>query len=172
TGSDDHRSSPESGHVYPAAAASGRPLDALRQIEPPRHHHPQGVADAVVQGQTRRAGARRCDRLSAFAARPAMTRRLRLSLAGVIAALVAVDTVRAQVGFERILRGESEMQDWLTYSGGVMGQRHSPLAQITPANAKNLELQWVFQVRSLEKFEATPLVADGVMYTLTPRNDL
>ena len=25
------------------------------------------------------------------------------------------------------------------------GQRHSPLTQITPANVKNLELQWVFQ---------------------------
>jgi alcohol dehydrogenase (cytochrome c) len=101
-----------------------------------------------------------------------MTRTLRVATAIGVAALVAAGTVRAQVGFDRILRGEAEMQDWLTYSGGLMGQRHSPLTQITPANARNLELQWVFQVRSLEKFEATPLVADGVMYTVQPPNDV
>ena len=48
-------------------------------------------------------------------------------------------------------------------------QRYSPLTQITPANVKNLELQWVFQARSLEKFEATPLVVDGIMYTVRRR---
>ena len=37
---------------------------------------------------------------------------------------------------------------------------------------KNLELQWVFQARSLEKFEATPLVVDGVMYTVQAPNDV
>jgi alcohol dehydrogenase (cytochrome c) len=101
-----------------------------------------------------------------------MTRPLRVATAIGVAAIVAASTVRAQVGFDRILRGETEMQGWLTYSGGLMGQRHSPLTQITPANARNLELQWVFQVRSLEKFEATPLVADGVMYTVQPPNDV
>ena len=81
------------------------------------------------------------------------------------AAILAVSTLGAQVSFDRILRGDTEMQDWLTYSGSVSGQRHSALTQITPENVKNLEQQWVFQVRSLEKFEATPLVVDGVMYT-------
>ena len=37
---------------------------------------------------------------------------------------------------------------------------------------KNLELRWVFQAQSLEKFEATPLVVDGVMYTVQAPNDL
>ena len=101
-----------------------------------------------------------------------MTRRLLVAFAMAVAALLAAATVRAQVGFDRILRGDADMQDWLTYSGGLMGQRHSPLTQITPVNAKSLELQWVFQVRSLEKFEATPLVADGVMYTVQPPNDV
>ena len=54
----------------------------------------------------------------------------------------------------------------------MLAQRHSPLTQITPDNVKNLELQWVFQARSLEKFEATPLVVDGVMYTVQPPNDV
>ena len=68
--------------------------------------------------------------------------------------------------------GRAGDRDWLTYSGDMLGQRHSPLTQITPANVKNLELQWVFQARSLEKFEATPLVVDGVMYTVQAPNDV
>jgi alcohol dehydrogenase (cytochrome c) len=70
------------------------------------------------------------------------------------------------VPFERILGATQEPQNWLTYSGGTMSQRHSGLTQINTANAKDLVLKWVFQVRSLEKHEVTPLVVDGVMYTV------
>jgi alcohol dehydrogenase (cytochrome c) len=69
-----------------------------------------------------------------------------------------------QVTQERLLHADREPQNWLTYSGTYAGQRYSLLDQIAPQNAKNLELKWVFQARSLEKFEATPLVVDGVMY--------
>src|SRR5947209_19693551 len=78
----------------------------------------------------------------------------------------------AQVSFERISNAEREPQNWLTYSGNLMSQRYSPLAQITPQNVKNLEQKWVFQARSLEKFEATPLVVDGVLYTVQAPNDI
>src|SRR5438067_12067821 len=77
-----------------------------------------------------------------------------------------------QVTFDRILRADKEPQNWLTYSGSPMSQRYSPLTQITPQNAKNLELQWVYQARSLEKFEATALVVDGIMYTVQAPNDV
>jgi alcohol dehydrogenase (cytochrome c) len=70
----------------------------------------------------------------------------------------------AQVSFDRLLHTDAEPQNWLTYSGSLSGQRYSLLDKITPQNVKNLELKWVFQARSLEKFEATPLVVDGVMY--------
>jgi alcohol dehydrogenase (cytochrome c) len=78
----------------------------------------------------------------------------------------------AQVSFDRILGAGKEPQNWLTYSGTLMSQRYSPLDQITPANVKDLELQWVFQAQSLEKFEATALVVDGVMYTVQAPNDV
>jgi alcohol dehydrogenase (cytochrome c) len=78
----------------------------------------------------------------------------------------------AQVTFDRLLHPEKEPQNWLSYSGGFESQRHTALKQITPANVKNLELQWVFQQRSLEKFEATPLVVDGVMYTTQAPDDV
>jgi len=71
-----------------------------------------------------------------------MTMSMRVSLVLAVASLVALEaTVHAQVTFDRIVRGETETRDWLTYSGGLLGQRHSPLAQITPANVKTLELQ-------------------------------
>src|SRR5262245_3403228 len=73
---------------------------------------------------------------------------------------------------ERILRAVEEPQNWLTYSGTYRSARHTLLKQITPANANKLELQWVFQTDSTEKFEATPLVVDGVMYTVSPPNNI
>jgi alcohol dehydrogenase (cytochrome c) len=78
----------------------------------------------------------------------------------------------AQVSFDRLLNAPKEPQNWLTYSGSNMSQRYSPLTQITPENVKNLELQWVYQARSLEKFEATALVVDGIMYTVQAPNDV
>src|SRR5271157_5130569 len=92
---------------------------------------------------------------------------LLVSLAGSLGGLLS-----AQVSFERLLDAAKEPQNWLTYSGTNSSQRYSPLSQITAANAKNLELQWVFQARSLDKFEATPLVVDGIMYTVQAPNDV
>jgi alcohol dehydrogenase (cytochrome c) len=80
--------------------------------------------------------------------------------------------LQAQVTFDRILHAGQEPQNWLTYSGTVLSQRYSLLNQITPANVKNLELQWVYQTRSLEKYEATALVIDGIMYTVQAPNDV
>src|SRR5579872_1279713 len=76
------------------------------------------------------------------------------------------------VTFDRILHADREPQNWLTYSGTVNGQRYSPLTQVTPGNVKNLELQWVWQAKSVEKFETTALVVDGVLYTIQAPNDV
>ena len=74
------------------------------------------------------------------------------------------------VTFERILHPEREPQNWLTYSGSVGGERYTPLTQITPVNVDKLELAWAWQAQSQEKFEATPLVVDGILYTVEPPN--
>src|SRR5216683_1701338 len=86
--------------------------------------------------------------------------------------LTIASSLWGQVTFNRILNANKEPQNWLTYSGTELSQRYSLLNQITPENVKNLELQWVFQARSLEKFEATPLVVDGVLYTVQAPNDV
>src|SRR5437867_5537737 len=90
----------------------------------------------------------------------------------VLSSLLSASISSGQVSFERILGADKEPQNWLTYSGTTLSQRHSLLNQITPANVKNLELQWIYQARSLEKFEATPLVVDGIMYTVQAPNDV
>lgn len=58
----------------------------------------------------------------------------------------------------------SQDANWTTYHSNPASHHHSSLTQITPANAANLELKWTFQAQSLEKFEVTPLIVDGVMY--------
>ena len=78
-------------------------------------------------------------------------------------ALVATGAAHAQVTFERLLDAAAEPHNWLTYSGTYASQRHTTLVQIRPSNVGELELKWVFQAQSLESFETTPLVVDGVM---------
>jgi alcohol dehydrogenase (cytochrome c) len=90
----------------------------------------------------------------------------------VLLVMCAAGALNAQVTFDRILHADKEPQNWLTYSGSNMSQRYSPLAQVTPANVNNLQLQWAFQARSLEKFESTPLVVDGTMYLTQAPNDV
>jgi glucose dehydrogenase len=67
------------------------------------------------------------------------------------------------VPFERVLNANREPQNWLTFSGNLNSQRHSGLTQIDPSNARDLTLKWVFQSRSLDKHEVTPLVVDGII---------
>ena len=78
----------------------------------------------------------------------------------------------AQVSYERLAHAAQEPQNWLMYSGTYMSQHYSALDQITPANVRTLEQKWVFQAESLQKFEATPLVLDGIMYLTQPPNDV
>jgi alcohol dehydrogenase (cytochrome c) len=75
-----------------------------------------------------------------------------------------IHSVAAQVTAERLLGTAQEPQNWLTYSGNYASTRYSELTQLGPRNVKDLKLQWVFLAQSLEKFETTPLVVDGVMY--------
>jgi alcohol dehydrogenase (cytochrome c) len=86
--------------------------------------------------------------------------------------LLAAGSLAAQISFDRIQNASKEPQNWLTYSGNLLGQRYSELTQIQPDNVKNLEMQWAFQARSTEKFETTPIVVDGKMYITQAPNDV
>jgi PQQ-dependent dehydrogenase (methanol/ethanol family) len=68
------------------------------------------------------------------------------------------------VTFARILNPKGE---WLTYNGNLSANRYSELNQLTTANVSRLAVKWIFSVPHFG-VEATPLVADGVMYFTGP----
>ena len=72
---------------------------------------------------------------------------------------------------ERLLNSDAEPENWLMYSGNYFSQRYTRLDQINNQNAAELEMQWAFQLRALDRAETTPVVVDGVMYvTESPSN--
>jgi alcohol dehydrogenase (cytochrome c) len=85
--------------------------------------------------------------------------------------VAAASTPLAQQITNKDLRdGLKNPARWLVYSGDYNSTRHSPLAQITPANVGQLTTQWTFDTGVgagpgvINKFEATPVVVDGVLY--------
>jgi quinoprotein glucose dehydrogenase len=68
--------------------------------------------------------------------------------------------------------------EWTAFAGSPLAQKYSPLDQITAANVKDLQLQWRWASAEVElqksspalrvsRNENTPLMANGVLYTLT-----
>lgn len=67
--------------------------------------------------------------------------------------------------------------EWTDYGANLSGTRHSPAAQITPANAAKLEKAWSFEtgdtkakrpeIKSIS-FMATPLMVDDKVYFCSP----
>jgi alcohol dehydrogenase (cytochrome c) len=87
-------------------------------------------------------------------------------------AVIAAESIHAQVSNARLLNAAREPQNWLSHSATYDNQRYSQLKTITPANAKNLEMKWAYQTFSTWSFETTPLVVDGVMYLTSGPNDV
>src|SRR5262249_9129361 len=76
------------------------------------------------------------------------------------------------VPYERLLKADQEPGNWLMYSSTYNSWRFSHLTQINTENVKNLHVKWLFQGRTVEKLETTPLVVDGIMYLTRPENDV
>jgi alcohol dehydrogenase (cytochrome c) len=101
-----------------------------------------------------------------------------MSKRGIVSALatlgfaaIAMPTQAADVTQERLLNAPNEPQNWLMVHRDYNNSRHSPLSEVTPANAKDLKLKFMFSIggRALGgtlrgKEESTPLVDDGFMY--------
>jgi alcohol dehydrogenase (cytochrome c) len=73
-------------------------------------------------------------------------------------------TAQVSVPFERIRDSSKEPGNWLTHGGDYAGHRYSTLDQITPTNVARLKTAWIYQSREAGRWEATPLVVDGVIY--------
>jgi len=104
----------------------------------------------------------------------AIWKRFSLALASLVllATLVALGQVAPNITHERLVNSAKEPHNWLSYSGNYFSQRYSELTQITPANVGSLELKWMYQGATMGTWQATPLVADGIMYVSQRPNDV
>ena len=59
--------------------------------------------------------------------------------------------------------------NWFSYGGDHGGTRFSSLSQITKANVSGLKEVWRFETPDAGRLQTTPLVVDGTMYVVTPR---
>ena len=86
---------------------------------------------------------------------------------GLIALIVVAFSgvsVAQNVVTQDLVDGLKDPTKWLSYSGDYSGKRHSPLDQLTPDNVDGLRAEWTFQTGVLGKFEATPIILDGIIY--------
>jgi len=90
----------------------------------------------------------------------------------VIAILAAALPLAAQVIYEQIRNADQTPGNWLTFSGNYLGHRHSGLKLLNKSNAAAIKPVWVFQIDKTDKFEASPIVADGIMYISEPPSDV
>lgn len=68
------------------------------------------------------------------------------------------------------LHAQTANGEWRTYGGDLASTRYSPLDQINATNFKDLEIAWRLKTdnygpRPEFKFEGTPLMANGVIYS-------
>jgi PQQ-dependent dehydrogenase (methanol/ethanol family) len=70
--------------------------------------------------------------------------------------------------WSRILTAAKDPANWLTYWGDLSGTHYSALTEITPANVKNLQAQWMAPISGEGQNQSTPLAIDGIIYTTGP----
>ncbi|WP_394182636.1 glucose/quinate/shikimate family membrane-bound PQQ-dependent dehydrogenase [Marinomonas posidonica] len=74
--------------------------------------------------------------------------------------------------------GDVKRAEWQAYGRSNLGQRFSPLDQITPDNVEQLQLAWQYQTGDKKgpqdvgetTYEATPLKLGNALYICTPHN--
>ncbi len=74
--------------------------------------------------------------------------------------------------------GDVPADSWLSYGRSNLGQRYSPLTQITPDNVETLEQAWQYRTGDLKgpkdigetTYEATPPKIGNALYICTPHN--
>lgn len=69
------------------------------------------------------------------------------------------------------LASGQDPEGWTTYGGNHEAWRYSPLDQVDRSNVGRLKVAWAFQLGDVESgLQSTPLVADGVLYVVGPKN--
>jgi glucose dehydrogenase len=66
---------------------------------------------------------------------------------------------------------DDDPNNWPMYNRSFDGSRYSPLKEITKDNVKNLRVAWIHQPGViLQGLPETPLVADGVVYSISAQD--
>jgi quinohemoprotein ethanol dehydrogenase len=73
----------------------------------------------------------------------------------------------AAVDDARLLAGDADGANWLSYGRTYDEQRFSPLTEVSDSNVSQLGLSWFADMDTSRGQEATPIVVDGVMYVST-----
>jgi alcohol dehydrogenase (cytochrome c) len=69
--------------------------------------------------------------------------------------------------------GFDDPNNWPQYHRSYNAWRFSPLAQINKANVKKLKVAWIHQPGNITHgLQSTPIVIDGVMYTISADNNV
>lgn len=69
--------------------------------------------------------------------------------------------------------GYDDPNNWPQYHRSYNAWRFSPLDQINKSNVKNLKVAWIHQPGTITHgLQATPIVIDGVMYTIAADNNV
>ena len=70
----------------------------------------------------------------------------------------------AEINDESLLNADDTPSDWLSYGRNYQENRHSPLNQINKTTIDSLGLAWSINIGTKRGIEATPIVANGIMY--------
>ena len=69
-----------------------------------------------------------------------------------------------EINDRRLINADQTPSEWLTYGKNYQENRHSSLNQINKSTIDSLGLAWSIDLGTKRGLEATPIVADGVMY--------
>ncbi|MGP4843395.1 glucose/quinate/shikimate family membrane-bound PQQ-dependent dehydrogenase [Marinobacter sp. 1Y8] len=93
-----------------------------------------------------------------------------------------IHSIEGQLTTENVVEnpntGDVPEGEWISYGRSNLGQRYSPLDQITPENVGQLELAWQYRTGDRKgpndvtetTYEATPLKVGNTLYLCTPHN--
>lgn len=70
----------------------------------------------------------------------------------------------AEINDKRLLNANDTPAEWLSYGRNYQENRHSPLRQINKSTIDSLGLAWHIDLGTKRGIEATPIVANGIMY--------
>jgi quinohemoprotein ethanol dehydrogenase len=82
-------------------------------------------------------------------------------------AAASPSTTGAAIDDVRLSHAADEPQNWLAHAGAYPDWYYSSLGRINANNVKDLKPAWYFDLDTTRGQEATPIVADDVLYTTT-----